>query len=93
MSRVLKREVDVKEDNNKLYNVKVAALPYIATIEEYDISFQPSLNENKIRNIDNSDFYVNRVNLCFIVNPGTGKTHLSIAIGHAVAVKKTAYIS
>ena len=88
LSRILKREVDAKEDNNKLYNVKVAAFPFIATIEEYDFTFQPSLSENKIKNIASSDFYIDGVNICFIGNPGTGKTHLSIAIGHAVAIKR-----
>ena len=88
LNNILKIEVEAKEDNTKLYNVKVAAFPYIATIDDYDFSFQPSLNENKIRNIADSDFYTDGTNLCFLGNPGTGKTHLSIAIGRAVAIKR-----
>ena len=88
LSKILKKEVDAKEENNKLYNVKVAAFPYIATIKEYDFTFQPSLNANKILNIIESDFYQDATNICFTGNPGTGKTHLSIAIGHAVAIKR-----
>ena len=56
LNNILKIEVKAKEDNSKLYNVKVAAFPYIATIDDYDFSFQRSLNENKIRNIVDSDF-------------------------------------
>lgn len=39
--KVLKKEVEAKEENNKLYNVKVAAFPFIRKIEDYDFSFQP----------------------------------------------------
>lgn len=86
--KVLKKEVEAKEENNKLYNVKVAAFPFIRKIEDYDFSFQPTVNEEKIRTICNSDFYLDATNIVFIGNPGVGKTHLSVAIGYEVAVKR-----
>lgn len=86
--KVLKKEVEAKEENNKLYNVKVAAFPFIRKIEDYDFSFQPTVNEEKIKVICNSDFYLDATNIVFIGNPGVGKTHLSVAIGYEVAVKR-----
>ena len=86
--KVLKKEVEAKEENNKLYNVKVAAFPFIRKIEDYDFSFQPTVNEEKIKAICNSDFYLDATNIVFIGNPGVGKTHLSVAIGYEVAVKR-----
>ena len=88
LNKVLAKEVEAKEENNKLYNVKVAAFPFIKTIADYDFSFQPSLNEDKIRSLIDSNFYENATNVVFIGNPGVGKTHLAVATGYAVAVKR-----
>ena len=57
LKKILKKEVQAKEENNKLYNVKVAAFPFLSKIDDYDFSFQPSLKEEKIRNIETSNFY------------------------------------
>ena len=86
--KVLKKEVEAKEENNKLYNVKVAAFPFIRKIDDYDFSFQPNVNEEKIRAISKSDFYTEAINIIFLGNPGVSKTHLSVAIGYEVAVQR-----
>ncbi len=88
MYKILNKEVEAKEENNKLYNVKVAAFPFIATLDTYDFSFQPSVNEEKMKTISNSNFYEDATNVVFIGNPGVGKTHLAIAIGYSVAIKR-----
>ncbi|WP_113671129.1 IS21-like element helper ATPase IstB [Vallitalea guaymasensis] len=88
LNKVLNKEVEAKEENNKLYNVKVAAFPFVKTINEYDFSFQPSINEEKMRNLADSNFYEDGTNIIFIGNPGVGKTHLAISIGYAVAIKR-----
>lgn len=88
INKVLRKEVEAKEENNKLYNVKVAAFPYIATIDTYDFSFQPSIDEDKMRTLVASDFYEDATNVVFIGNPGVGKTHLAVSTGYAVAVKR-----
>ena len=88
LHKVLNKEVLAKEENNKLYNVKVAGFPFLRTIEDYDFSFQPTVNESKIRDILESNFYEEAINIVFIGHPGVGKTHLAIAIGYAVAIKR-----
>ena len=88
VNKVLRKEVEAKEENNKLYNVKVAAFPYIATIDSYEFKFQPSIDEEKMKGLIESDFYMDGTNVIFIGNPGVGKTHLAISIGYAVAVKR-----
>ena len=88
LNRVLEKEVEAKEQNNKLYNVKVAAFPFVKTIDEYEFNFQPSLKEEKIRTLVNSNFYENGTNIILLGNPGVGKTHLAIATGYSVAIKR-----
>ena len=86
--KVLKKEVEAKEENNRLYNVKVAGFPFLRTVEEYDFSFQPSVSEEKIKSIIESNFYYEATNVVLIGNPGTGKTHLAIAIAYSVAIRR-----
>lgn len=86
--KVLNKEVIAKEENSKLYNAKVAGFPFLRTIDDYDFSFQPTVNESKIRTIIDSNFYEEAINVVFIGNPGVGKTHLAIAIGYSVAIKR-----
>lgn len=45
--KILKKEVEAKEENNRLYNVKVAGFPFLRKIEEYDFDFQPSVKKIK----------------------------------------------
>lgn len=86
--KILKKEVEAKDENNKLYNVKVAGFPFLRKIEDYDFSFQPSIKEEKINEIITSNFYEEAINIIFIGNPGTGKTHLAIAIAYSVAIRR-----
>ena len=86
--KILKKEVEAKEENNRLYNVKVAGFPFLRTFEEYDFEFQPSVKKDKIASIIESNFYDDGSNIVFIGNPGTGKTHLAIAIGYSVAIRR-----
>jgi DNA replication protein DnaC len=86
--KILNKEVLAKEENNKLYNVKVAGFPFLRTIDDYDFSFQPGVNEDKIRAIIEGNFYDEAINIALIGNPGVGKTHLAIAIGYSVAIRR-----
>lgn len=86
--QVIDAQHKFKEENNQLYNVKVAGFPYIKSLDDFDFSFQPSINETQIRNIAESGFYQEGVNLAFIGTPGVGKTHLAVSIGVCVAKKR-----
>lgn len=86
--KVLNKEVIAKEENNKLYNVKVAGFPFLRKLDDYDFSFQPTVNEDKVRSISASNFYDEAMNIVFVGNPGVGKTHLATAIGYEVAIKR-----
>lgn len=85
---IINSEVKQKEENNRLYNVKIAGFPYLKTFEDFDFEFQPTINEEQIRSIANSKFYEHATNIAFIGSPGVGKTHLAIATGITVAKQR-----
>ena len=62
----------------KMHNAK---FPNHKTIEEYNFNYQPNLNKKEIYNLATCEFIRNKENIAFIGPSGTGKTHLSIAIG------------
>lgn len=86
--KVLNKEVEAKEENNKLYNVKVAGFPFLRKIDDYDFDFQPTIKKEKIEEIINSNFFEEATNIVFIGNPGVGKTHLAISIAYSVAIRR-----
>ena len=61
--------------------VKVANFPFIKTMDDFDFSFQPTLNRDMIRGFTDLRFIEQKENILFIGSPGVGKTHLSVAIG------------
>ena len=74
--------------------IKAARFPARKTLEEFDFAFQASLRRETVLHLGQLDFLAGRENVVLLGPPGTGKTHLSIAIGiraclagHRVAFK------
>ena len=61
--------------------IRRAKFPQHKTIEEFNFSWQPSLNRQEVYGFGTCEFIRKRENIAFIGLPGTGKTHLSIALG------------
>ncbi len=58
-----------------------AHFPQHKTLEEFNFSFQPGLKRSQIYGMGTCEFIRKKENIAFIGFPGTGKTHLSIALG------------
>jgi len=78
---LLSDEQNNRKDNSYKKRYSKAKLPIHKTIEDFDFSFQPSIDKKIINDCASCNFIKEKRNLVFIGNPGTGKTHLSIAIG------------
>lgn len=74
-------EIDYVKEKRINATVKVANFPYLKTFDDYDFSFQPALNKEKILELKNLRFIENKENILFIGSPGVGKTHLATAVG------------
>ena len=55
--------------------------PARKTLEEFDFAFQASVPRNAVLHLGQLDFLAGKHNVVLLGPPGTGKTHLSIAIG------------
>ena len=78
---LVEQEVIHREEASLRRRIKQARFPYIKTLEDYDFSLIPSLNKNKVLLLAQGDFVDKKESVIFLGNPGTGKTHLSIALG------------
>ena len=73
MHKILNKKVIANEENNRLYNVKVAAFPFLRKVDDYDFNFQLGIKGANIRSIIESDFYENATNIVFVGNRRIGK--------------------
>lgn len=65
--------------------VRTAGFPFIKTFEDFEFSFQPTINKEEILDFKNLRFIENKENIIFVGSPGVGKTHLAISIGVSAA--------
>jgi DNA replication protein DnaC len=77
-------EVAFRADRGHKIRIKFARFPFIKTIEQFDFSFQPTLDKRKIEEAFTLKFIENRENILFLGPPGVGKTHLAIALGEGM---------
>jgi len=84
LERILRREVDAKEGKRVRMAMRIAHFPCVRTIEEFDFSFQPSVDERLVRELSTGNFIANGDNVLIFGPPGVGKTHLAIGLGRRV---------
>jgi DNA replication protein DnaC len=58
-----------------------ARLPWVKTLDQFDFSFQPSLDRKVVRELAGLGFVERAENVVLLGPPGVGKTHLALALG------------
>ena len=81
--RLCERELVDRQQRATERRIKAAKFPTLKTIEGFDFSAQPSINEALVRELLGGEFIDRRENVLLIGNSGTGKTHLATALGLA----------
>jgi DNA replication protein DnaC len=85
--RVLKYELDSKEQRSREMVLKMANLPVIKTLNKFDFS-SSNVNQLQIQELATLKFIDNQENIIFIGSPGTGKTHLAISLAYLATQKR-----
>ena len=76
-------EVDATEQRRLNARMRFANFPAPWTINDFDFTAQPTIDEAMIRELGTCGFLDDATNVLFIGPPGVGKTMLAIALGHA----------
>lgn len=84
---LMKSELYSRQEKTRQRKIKLAKFPYIKTIEELDCSYFENISEAQINELATCKFIDNRQNIVMIGNPGTGKTHLSVALGQKACLQ------
>lgn len=81
LASLLEREIDARKERAFKFRIKRAEFPEVTALETFDWGFNPDIDELTIRNLASLDFVRLRQIALFLGKPGTGKTHLALAIG------------
>jgi len=78
---LLSSEVASRESHGGESRIKAARFGARKTLEEFDFTFQRSVKKTVIEHLGQLDFLHARENVVLLGPPGTGKSHLAIALG------------
>ena len=81
--RLTELEVASRAANVLQARIKAANFPVHKDLDTYDFTAVPALSKPKILELARGDWLEQHANTIFVGQPGTGKTHLAIALGLA----------
>ena len=79
--RLTELEVAARTANAVQARIRAASFPVVKDFDTFDFSAVPSLSKPKVLELARGEWIEQRGNTCLLGSPGTGKTHLAIAIG------------
>jgi len=80
--RCLKDEIAYREQKAKERRIKQAQIPAKKTFQSFDTDFQKGVTDWQLRQLETLNWIDGIFNVIFIGPPGTGKTHIALAIGN-----------
>jgi DNA replication protein DnaC len=81
LQALLSTETASRESSGGRLRIRAARFPAHKTLEEFDFTFQRSVKRQVIEHLGQLDFLHAKDNVVLLGPPGTGKTHISIALG------------
>jgi len=91
---LLGEEYSTRESRRIKMALQTARLSTVKRLSGYDFSFQPGLDRNRVLALAELDFIEGKQCVHFLGPPGTGKSHLAIALGlEAVKAGKSVFFA
>ena len=81
LDQVLSDQEQQADERSREALLRFASFPYKKTIQDFDFAFQNSISPQVIAELAECAFIRQHQNIVFLGPPGTGKTHLAIALG------------
>jgi DNA replication protein DnaC len=73
-------EKQARRQRSEETRFKLSRLPHRKTLEEFDFSFQPSIDKQQINELSTMAFAARHENVILLGPPGVGKTHLAVGL-------------
>jgi IstB-like ATP binding protein len=78
---LVKTETDSRDSHGGQSRIKAARFPARKTLEDFNFAFRTSLPRETVLHLGQLDFLAGREHVVRLGPPGTGKTHLALALG------------
>jgi DNA replication protein DnaC len=85
MEQLLGAQITLRNNRRLQAAMRSSRLPVVKTLEDFDFSFQPSIQREQIDSLHELGFLERKENVVFLGPPGVGKTHLAISLAIAAA--------
>lgn len=82
------KEIEYRDERASKIQVTVAVFPYEKEISDFDFDYQPSIDKNKIEDLNTLRFLEKHENILFVGSSGVEKPHLATSLGIESARKR-----
>lgn len=81
LADLLEKEVKLRKQNGVMRRLRQAKFPYKKYLIDFNTDHMNKSLSHKVEELETMDFIESNENVILIGNPGTGKSHLAIALG------------
>lgn len=86
LSRLIDGETHEHQERARERRITLARFPVVKLLDQFDFTWPGKINRAQVQDLFRLKFIEDKANVIFVGGVGLGKSHLSIALGHAACV-------